>query len=59
MDLCLYAHNHSVPAAETAEVLGLSEEQVSRIFADIEAKRRGTAGLHLHGLLVAPVPEVG
>jgi NAD+ synthase len=59
MDLCLYAHNHSVPAGAAADVLGLTEEQVRRVYADIEAKRRGTASLHLQGLLAAPVPEVG
>ncbi|MGB8862038.1 MAG: NAD(+) synthase [Ilumatobacteraceae bacterium] len=59
MDLCLYAHNHGVSAAETAPVVGLTEQQVVRVFHDIDAKRRATASLHLHGLLVAPVPEIG
>lgn len=59
MDLCLYAHNHRVPAADAAPVVGLTEEQVGRVFDDIEAKRRSTASLHLHGLLVQPVPEIG
>ncbi len=40
MDLCLYAHNHGVPAAEVGAVLGITAEQVERVFRDIEGKRR-------------------
>ena len=58
MDLCLYAHNHSVPAAEVAPVLKLTPEQVERVYRDIEAKRRATRPLHLTGLLIEPVPEI-
>jgi len=58
MDLCLYAHNHRVPAAEVAATLGLSAEQVERVFRDIEAKRRSTRYLHQAPLLVEPVTEV-
>ena len=59
MDLCLYAHNHRIPAAETAPVVGLTKEQVARVFDDIDAKRRSTASLHRQGLLVEPIPEIG
>jgi NAD+ synthase len=58
MDLCLYAHNHSVPAAEVAPAVGLSAEQVERIFKDIEGKRRATRYLHVPPLFVEPVSEV-
>jgi NAD+ synthase len=58
MDLCLYAHNHNVPASEVGSVLGLSSEQVERVFRDIEAKRRGTLHLHLPPLMISPVREV-
>ena len=58
MDLCLWAFNHGVPAAEVAPVVGLTEPQVERVFRDIVAKRRATRPLHLAGLLVEPVPEV-
>ena len=58
MDLCLYAHNHRVPAAEVAAPLGLSAEQVERVFRDIDAKRRSTRYLHQAPLLVEPVTEV-
>ena len=40
MDLCLWAHNHRVPAAEVASALGLTSDQVERVYRDIEAKRR-------------------
>jgi NAD+ synthase len=58
MDLCLWAFNHKVPAAEVAPVVGLTETQVERVFRDIVAKRRATRPLHLSGILVEPVPEV-
>ncbi len=58
MDLCLYAHNHGVPAAETAPVVGLTPEQVQRVFRDIEQKRRATRYLHARPLLVGDVAEV-
>ena len=59
MDLCLYGKNHGVPAAEVAPHVGLTAEQVERVYKDIDAKRRTTAYLHARPLLVAPVTEVG
>jgi len=58
MDLCLYAHNHSVPAAEVAPVVGLTADQVVRVFRDIDQKRRTTKYLHARPILVEPVPEI-
>jgi NAD+ synthase len=58
MDLCLWALNHKVPAEEVAPVVGLSVDQVQRVWRDIEAKRRATAPLHKTGLLVAPIEEL-
>jgi NAD+ synthase len=58
MDLCLYAHNHGLPAAEAAAAIGLTVEQVERVFVDIDQKRRTTRYLHRGPLLVEPVPEV-
>ncbi len=46
MDLCLWAANHGTPAAEVAAVLGLTPEQVERVFRDVEAKRRASRYLH-------------
>jgi len=54
MDLCLCAFNHSVPAAEAAPAVGLTPEQVERVYRDIEAKRRVARYLHAPPLLVRP-----
>jgi NAD+ synthase len=53
MDLCLWAHDHAVPAAEAGAVLGLTAAQVERVYRDIEAKRRASRYLHQAPLLVA------
>jgi NAD+ synthase len=58
MDLCLYALNHGVPAAEVAPVVGLTPPQVERVFKDIQSKRRTTSYLHQRPLLVEEVREV-
>jgi NAD+ synthase len=58
MDLCLYAHNHGVPAEEVAPAIGLTPEQVTRVFRDIEAKRRATRYLQLPPLLAGEVTEI-
>jgi NAD+ synthase len=52
MDLCLWAHNHGVPAAEAAPAVGITPEQVERVYRDIEAKRRVAQYLHAAPLLV-------
>jgi NAD+ synthase len=52
MDLCLYAKNHEVPAAEVAPAVGLTPDQVERVFKDIEAKRRVAEYLHARPLLI-------
>lgn len=58
MDLCLYGRNHDVPAADVAAAVGLTAEQVERVYKDIDQKRRTTRYLHLKPLLVEPVTEV-
>ncbi len=58
MDLCLYAHNHGVPAVEVAPAVGLTPDQVERVFKDIDQKRRTTNYLHARPLLVEPVSEI-
>lgn len=58
MDLCLYAYNHRVPAAEVSPAIGLSAAQVERVFRDIEAKRRTTKYLQSPPLLIRPVEGV-
>jgi NAD+ synthase len=52
MDLCLYAKNHGVPAAEAAPAVGLEPAQVERVFKDIDAKRRAAVYLHHPPMLV-------
>ena len=54
MDLCLWAVKHDVPAVEVSTEIGLTVEQVERVFRDIEAKRR--VGRYLHHV---PMPFRG
>jgi NAD+ synthase len=53
MDLCLYALDQGIGAAEVAGAVDLAPEQVERVFRDIQAKRRTTQYLHLPPLLCA------
>ena len=54
MDLCLYAVNHGISAADdVASVVGLTAAQVERVFRDIDAKRRAARYLHARPLPVA------
>jgi NAD+ synthase len=56
MDLCLYAKNHDVSAEEAGKVLGLTAQQVERVFRDIESKRNFARYLHMPPLpLVEPI----
>ena len=47
MDLCLYAKDHGVPAEVAAAALGLTAEQVGRVYRDIDAKRHAARYLHM------------
>lgn len=58
MDLCLWAHNGGVAPADVAPALGLTAEQVVRVYKDIESKRRATRYLHASPLLVEPVTQL-
>jgi len=57
MDLCLYARNHDVPASEAAAALGLSAEQVERVYRDIDAKRKVAHYLHLAAVRLDEQPS--
>lgn len=59
MDLALWGLNHGVSAAELAAAIGLTQAQAEHVYADIRAKRRATAHLHLPPQLVASVAEIG
>lgn len=58
MDLFLYAYDHNIPAEEVGKAMGLSEEQVKRVYRDIETKRKTTRYLHLPPLLLEEVPSI-
>jgi NAD+ synthase len=55
MDLCLFARDTGIDAADVGAALGLTEQQVQRVFRDIDAKRRASRYLHLEPQLVAEV----
>lgn len=58
MDLCLYGKNHGIPAERVGEAARLSPAEVRRVWADIDTKRSTTRYLHVHSLLVEPIPEL-
>jgi NAD+ synthase len=58
MDLCLYAKNNNIPANVVGKAIGLSAEQVQRVFHDIDQKRSTTRYLHLKLQLVEDIPEI-
>lgn len=58
MDLCLYAKNNNIPYEEVGEAIGLTVEQVLRVFRDIDQKRSTTHYLHLHSLLINDILEL-
>ncbi len=47
LDHLLYAWEHEVPVSETAEVVGVTEDAVTRAFRDFESKHRATAHLRV------------
>jgi NAD+ synthase len=55
MDLCLYARNNDLPPEAVAGAVGLSPEDVRRVYDDIDQKRRTTRYLHLEPQLVEPI----
>jgi NAD+ synthase len=59
MDLCLYGRNHGVAPAALGAALGLTAEQVERVYKDIDQKRRTTRYLHARPMLVESVTEAG
>jgi NAD+ synthase len=54
MDLCLYARNENLPPEAVAGAVGLSPEDVQRVYDDIDQKRRTTRYLHLRPQLIHP-----
>jgi NAD+ synthase len=58
MDLCLYAKNHDIQAEDVAPVIGLTPEQVTRVYHIIDSTRSATRHLHHAPLLCENVSEV-
>lgn len=58
MDLALYAKNHGVPPVEAAPVIGITAEQVERVYKDIDQKRITTRYLGLKPQLCGTVDEI-
>jgi NAD+ synthase len=59
MDQCLYAHNAGMSPEEASALIGLGPDQLRRVFADIDAKRRATSYQHERPLLIEEVPIPG
>jgi NAD+ synthase len=59
MDLFMYGRNNGLPADEVAASLGLSPEEVQRVYDIIGSKLASTRYLHITPQLIEPVPEVG
>lgn len=57
-DLCLYGKNHSVPPQDVAKTLGLTSQQIDRIYGQIDSKRKATRYLHAKPILVEKVGEI-
>ncbi len=58
LDLCLYGKNHDIGPAEVAKATNLTEEQVRRIYANIDSKLASTRYLHMPAQLMQPIEEV-
>ncbi len=52
LDLCVYALNHGVPAADAARVVGLTEAQMEAVYRDIAGKRLSSRYQHEPPMLV-------
>jgi NAD+ synthase len=58
MDICLYGKNHGISAEEVGKAVGLTAEQVKRIYHDIENKRKTTRYQHIPPVLIEKVEEI-
>ncbi len=55
LDLLAYAQEHAVPLEEIAALLGLTEEQIKHVFADLDQKKRATSYLRLPPVKLDPL----
>jgi NAD+ synthase len=58
MDLCLYGLNHGLSASLIAGATGLTEEQVTWVYRDIESKRKATRYQHAAPVLIEDVDQI-
>jgi NAD+ synthase len=58
LDLMLWARNHGCAAGDVAGVLGITGDQVQRVYDDIDQKRRTTAYLHAAPILLDRLPAL-
>lgn len=58
MDIVLYGLNHGKSPEEVGAEIGMTPEQVRRVFRDIAIKRRTTQPQHWLPLLLGEVPEI-
>ena len=52
------ANTNLISDIKVGAVIGLAPDQVQRVYADIDAKRRATLYMHLPPLLVEPVEPI-
>jgi len=52
MDLCLYAKDHGIPAADLVTAVGLDQGMIERVYEMIEAKRKVAKYLHAHSIVM-------
>jgi NAD+ synthase len=57
MDLCLYAKNRGIAAADIADAVGLTSEQVENVYATIDSKRVATRYQHMAPIMLEPIVE--
>jgi NAD+ synthase len=55
MDLCLYGKDHALSPSELAPMVGLTSEQVSRVYDVIDSKRKVARYLQMAPVLACPL----
>ena len=58
MDLCLYGKNNEIQVDKVAEAVGLTPDQVQKVYDDIVIKRKTTRYLHLPPQLIEAIEEI-
>jgi NAD+ synthase len=58
MDLCLFGKNHNIPCEDVAPCVGLTADQVRRVYRDIDAKRNAAQYLLMQPLLIEQINEI-